>query len=89
MPDKSDRKCFLRSRLAVPFVLAATWISSALSRSEVENVNEASTFLSQTDWMGLYTSTALGGLMAGVDTGLICAAVYWVLWRVNRELLQA
>lgn len=37
------------------------------------------------DWMGIYTSTAVGGLMAGVDTGFVCAAVYWLVWRFSQE----
>lgn len=40
---------------------------------------------SSPDWMGIYTTTALGGLMSGVDTGLVCAGIYWLLWRLQRD----
>lgn len=77
---------FRRTILTLPAIVASTWLGGHLLRSDVENVHETSATLVQTDWMGIYTSSAVGGLMAGVDTGLVCAAVYWVLWRVNSTL---
>jgi tetrahydromethanopterin S-methyltransferase subunit D len=83
----------LRARIAaaflVPLTLLGVKVSEAFSRQEIENMNEASNLVTQTDWMGIYTSTAVGGLVAGVDTGIVCAAVYWLMWRVNSKLVAS
>lgn len=86
MQNQQDKQT-LRSKLSVAFVGSGLWLTNLLSIGTETEMNSASNVVSQTDWMGLYTSTAVGGLVAGIDTGLICAAVYWCVWRVQRNLL--
>ncbi|MBY0550563.1 MAG: hypothetical protein K2W95_25010 [Candidatus Obscuribacterales bacterium] len=76
--DKNEK--FSRfARIGAPFAVVAASLSSLLSRGEVSPADES------LDWMGIYATTAVGGLMAGVDTGLVCGGIYWLLWRLQRN----
>lgn len=77
--DKPGRSGRL-NRIGASFVLAASGLSSLLTRGGEQSATEDSL-----DWLGMYASTAVGGLMAGVDTGLVCGGIYWLLWRLQRH----
>lgn len=77
--SEQNEKFSLFARIGAPFAFAVATLSSLLSRGEASPVDES------LDWMGIYATTAVGGLMAGVDTGLVCGGIYWLLWRLQRN----